>query len=82
MTHGCAYCNKGNRVAAQKHGVTSEQLKWIMKEGAECFDTKDRAVLWLADQIVMTNMNGHFGPELHEKLKPPFECGLAPRRCK
>lgn len=73
MTHGCAYCNKGNRVAAEKHGVTPEQLKWIMDASAECFDDKDRAVLWLADQIVMTNMNGHLGHELHEKLKPHFD---------
>ena len=73
MTHGCAYCNKGNRVAAETHGVTPEQLKWIMNEDADCFDDKDRAVLWLADQIVMTNMNGHLGPELHGKLKPHFD---------
>ena len=73
MTHGCAYCNKGNREAAQKQGVTAEQLRWIMNEDAECFDAKERAVLRLADQIVMTNMNGNLDKKLYDELKPHFD---------
>ena len=30
MTHGCAFCNKGNRVAANESGVTEEQIKMII----------------------------------------------------
>ena len=73
MTHGCAYCNKGNRVAAKSAGVSAEQLAHIMNEAHACFSPRDRAVLRLADQIVMTNMHGVLGPELHADLKPFFD---------
>lgn len=73
MTHGCAFCNKGNRVAADKSGVTPEQLAQIMNEESGCFSPKDRAVLRLASQIVMTNMHGELSPALHAELKPFFD---------
>jgi AhpD family alkylhydroperoxidase len=73
MTHGCAYCNKGNRVAAENAGVSAEQLVHIMHEDHVCFSPQDRAVLRLADQIVMTNMHGELGTELHCALKPFFD---------
>lgn len=75
MTHGCAYCNKGNRVAAAKSGVTAEQLANIMNENHACFSPRDRVVLKLADQIVMTNMHGELSRELHAELKPYFDDG-------
>lgn len=73
MTHGCAFCNKGNRVAADAAGVTAEQLAHIMDETHACFSSKDRAVLRLASQIVMTNMHGELSPALHAELKPFFD---------
>ena len=73
MTHGCAFCNKGNRVASAKAGVTAEQLANIMNENHPCFSAKDKVVLKLADQIVMTNMHGELSKELHAELKPFFD---------
>lgn len=73
MTHGCAYCNKGNRVAALRSGVTEEQLAHIMDETHACFSPHDRAVLKLADQIVMTNMHGELSRALHAELAPHFD---------
>ena len=73
MTHGCAFCNKGNRVASQKAGVTPEQIANIMNENHPCFSAKDKVVLKLADQIVMTNMHGELSKELHAELKPFFD---------
>ncbi|MCC7100918.1 MAG: carboxymuconolactone decarboxylase family protein [Rubrivivax sp.] len=73
MTHGCAYCNKGNRDAATRAGVTTEQLARIMNESAPCFDARERAVLKLADQIVLTNMHGELTPALVEELRPHFD---------
>lgn len=73
MTHGCAYCNKGNRVAALRAGVTAEQLQHIMTENHACFSAQDRVVLKLADQIVMTNMHGELSRELHGQLQPFFD---------
>ena len=75
MTHGCAFCNKGNRVAAVEAGVTLDQLSKIMDENADCFDPKDRAILQLADQIVITNMNGNLDPKLYKELKQYFDDG-------
>lgn len=73
MTHGCAYCNKGNRVAATRAGVTAEQLARIMDLSSACFSERERAVLRLADQIVMTNMHGHLSPALHRELARHFD---------
>lgn len=73
MTHGCAYCNKGNRDAATRAGVTAEQLARIMNEEAPCFDARERAVLALADQIVLTNMHGELTPALVAQLRPHFD---------
>ena len=49
MTHGCAYCNRGNSKAALKAGVTEAQLARIMNESDPVFDARDRAVLQLAE---------------------------------
>ncbi len=73
MTHGCAFCNKGNRVEAMKHGVTEDQIAHVMDENHAVFDAKDRAVLKLADQIVLTNMHGQLNKALHDELKPHFD---------
>ena len=73
MMHGCAFCNKGNRVAAEKAGVTSEQLRHILDEDHACFSPRDRVVLKVADQIVMTNMHGHLSKALHSELAAFFD---------
>ncbi len=73
MTHGCAFCNKGNRVAATQAGVSAEQLAHIMDDGHACFSPRDRAVLRLADQIAMTNMHGELTATLHADLQPHFD---------
>ena len=71
--HGCAFCNKGNRVAAAKAGVTAEQLLQILDENHAVFSARDRAVLLVAEQIVMTNLHGSMTPALHALLKPHFD---------
>ena len=73
MMHGCAFCNKGNRVAANQAEVSAEQLAHILDENHACFSPRDRAVLRVADQIVMTNMNGQLDAALHAELKPFFD---------
>lgn len=73
MTHGCAYCNRGNSKAALKAGVTEAQLARIMNESDPVFDERDRAVLKLADQVSMTNMHGTLDQALHAQLRPYFD---------
>ena len=73
MTHGCAYCNRGNSVAARKSGVTEEQLARVMDETDAVFDARDRAVLKLADQVAMTNQHGHLDRALYAELRAHFD---------
>ena len=73
MTHGCAYCNRGNSAAARKSGVTEEQLARVMDETDAVFDARDRAVLKLADQVAMTNQHGHLDRALYAELRAHFD---------
>jgi AhpD family alkylhydroperoxidase len=73
MTHGCAFCNQGNRVAARKSGVTEEQIANVMNENHACFSPKDRAILKVADQIAMTNMMGDLDRGLYNELRAHFD---------
>ena len=73
MTHGCAFCNKGNRLAANEAGVSNTQIAKIMNTDADCFDSKDKAILNLADQIVLTNMNGNLDKKLYSELSKHFD---------
>lgn len=73
MTHGCAYCNRGNSKAALKAGVTETQLSNIMNENDPVFDARDRAVLRLTDQIAMTNMHGTLDAAMHQALREHFD---------
>jgi AhpD family alkylhydroperoxidase len=73
MTHGCAYCNRGNSKAALRAGVTPDQLGSIMNEHSVLFDARDRAVLRLADRISMGNQTGSLDPELHRELQDFFD---------
>jgi AhpD family alkylhydroperoxidase len=73
MTHGCAYCNKGNSKAASKAGVTEEQLSHVMNEAHACFDARDRAVLALAAEMAMTNIAGELSAPLYAALREHFD---------
>ena len=73
MTHGCAYCNRGNSKAAQKAGVTELQLAHIMDENHPVFDARDRAVLKLADQVSITNMQGQLDGPLYAEMRAHFD---------
>lgn len=72
MTHGCAFCNKGNIEDARAAGITEAQLDNIMSQDSDAFSEKDMAVLQLADEIVLQNLNGSLSGELYKKLKNFF----------
>ena len=70
MTHGCAFCNKGNVEAARRAGVTDAQLDAIMNEASDVFDERERAVLRLGAEMVLTNMEGTSRPPSTPTSRP------------
>jgi AhpD family alkylhydroperoxidase len=75
MTHGCAFCNKGNSRAALRAGVTDAQLQHIMNEEHAVFDARDRAVLQLAARMAMTNLHGALEAPLYAALRSHYDDG-------
>lgn len=75
MTHGCAFCNKGNSKAALRAGVTERQLVRIMDETDPVFDASDRAVLKLASRMAMTDLHGALDRTLYDALAAHFDDG-------
>jgi len=75
MTHGCAFCNKGNVEAARRAGVGDAQLDAIMNEESDVFSAKERAVLCLAAEMALPNMEGQLTPALYADLSAHFDDG-------
>ena len=73
MTHGCAFCNKGNIEAARRAGLADEQLDAVMDETSDAFSGRERAVLRLAAEMALTNMEGRLTPALYEDLSAHFD---------
>ena len=75
MTHGCAYCNKGNIEAARRAGIAEAQLDAVMDETSAAFSERERAVLRLAAEMALPNMEGQLTPALYEDLSAHFDDG-------
>ncbi len=73
MTHGCAFCNKGNIEAARRAGLGDEQLDAVMDETSDVFSERERAVLRLAAEMALTNMDGQLTPALYADLSAHFD---------
>jgi len=68
--HGCAFCNRGNTRSAEEAGVTPGQIAALLAgdAAAPCFDERDRAVLALAGEMALQNMQGEVTPALAAEL--------------
>ncbi len=75
MTHGCAFCNKGNVEAARRAGISDAQLDAVMDETADVFSDAERAVLRLAAEMALPNMEGALSPALYGDLSAHFDDG-------
>jgi AhpD family alkylhydroperoxidase len=73
--HGCQFCNRFNTVEALKAGITEEQVERIFEPDAPCWDDKDRAVIALAEEMMLQNMSGHLSPELYARLRAHYDDG-------
>ena len=71
-THGCRFCNQGNRPDALAAGVKQEQIDRLDEYESGPFSERERAALALADQMVLTNPSGSLDEALHERLKRHF----------
>jgi AhpD family alkylhydroperoxidase len=73
--HGCQFCNRFNTVEAMNAGVTQEQVESIFDPDAACWDDKDRAIMALAEEMMLQNMSGHLSPALYKRLCDHFDDG-------
>jgi len=71
--HGCAFCNKGNRLDAMAAGLTQAQLAAIDDAQAPCWSDAERAVIRLAEQMSLGRSDGVVSPKLHEELTRHFD---------
>jgi len=74
IVHGCRTCNKQNVPGALEAGVSQGQIDSMTggRYPAALFTPAEQAVLEYADQMVLTNMNGHVTPELFAALRRHF----------
>lgn len=74
IVHGCRTCNKQNVPGALAAGVSQDQVDALVA-GTHLsgpFTDAEKAVLEYADQMVLTNMNGHVSPALFARLRAHF----------
>ncbi len=67
--HGCQFCNRFNSVEARQAGITDKHIDAIFDSDAEIWDDKDRAVMALADEMLLQNMEGQLSADLVAQLK-------------
>lgn len=72
LGHGCRTCNLNNTEGAREAGFTLEQLNSIEGDRS-LFNDAEKAVLELADQMLLTNVQGHLDEDLYKKLRAHFD---------
>jgi alkylhydroperoxidase family enzyme len=72
LGHGCRSCNLGNTEGAKEAGFTVDQLEAIEGDRS-VFTDAERAVLALADEMLLTNPQGHLEPDLYRELHKHFD---------
>jgi AhpD family alkylhydroperoxidase len=71
--HGCAFCNKGNRVDAAEAGLTPQQLAAIERPEDPAWAADERVALRLAGEMMLTNPRGSLSPELYLAAREYFD---------
>lgn len=72
LAHGCRTCNLQNVPGARAAGFTDAQLAAIEGDRS-LFSDAERAVLELADRMLLTNPQGRLDAGLHARLKAHFD---------
>ena len=71
-THGCRFCNQGNRVDAIEAGLSEDDLVAVEDYENSTLTAAEKAALRLADQLVLTNPNGQLTADLYNDLANHF----------
>ncbi len=71
--HGCKFCNQGNRVDAQAAGLSDIEMDAVANGRYHELPPADRAVLALAEQMLLTNPGGQLDEALHRRLSNHFD---------
>ncbi|MFC3581187.1 carboxymuconolactone decarboxylase family protein [Sphingomonas hylomeconis] len=70
--HGCAFCNRSDRIAALTAGLSEAEVDSIGDYAAGPFDERQKAALELADVMALTNAKGAVSGALYARLKAHF----------
>ena len=71
-THGCRFCNQGNRADAIDAGLTEAEVEALEDFENSTFTDREKAAIRLADQLVLTNEAGSLTGPLYEDLRQHF----------
>jgi len=71
--HGCAFCNRGNRMDAAAAGLDDAQIRAIGDDAAACWSDAERAALRLASAMSLTSPHGHLDAAMHAELRRHFD---------
>ena len=72
LSHGCRFCNQGNRVDALDAGLSEDDLAALGDFENSALPDRDKAALRLADQLVLTNSGGKLDAALYRDLRKHF----------
>jgi len=72
LIHGCRTCNKQNIPGALAAGLTQTQIDALVDDRVEGFNDAECAVIEYAEQVALSNMNGHMTPALFTRLRAHF----------
>ena len=73
--HGCAFCNRGDKIAAREAGVPEEQIETLSDYENGPFTEKEKAALAVADVMVLTNPKGMLTKKIYARARAHFSDG-------
>ncbi len=73
--HGCAFCNRADRIAALDAGLSEAEVAAIGDYGEGPYSDAQKAALELTDVMVLTNPAGMVDKPLYDRLRRHFSDG-------
>lgn len=73
LTHGCRTCNKQNVPGSLAAGVSQAQIDKLLEFETGPFTAAEKAVLRLAQQMVLTNPDGVVDEAIYRDLRAHFD---------